>query len=91
VIFLENAGICLDLETTSSFQIPYNCDIPLSSYHPTLRNHTLATNKVKVKVKLSLYRAWRPLGLREVEATTFSDIRLTDGGKVVLPTNRIVK
>jgi hypothetical protein len=37
----------------------------------------------KGKVKLSLYRPWRPLGLREVEAPTFSDIRLTDGGKVV--------
>jgi hypothetical protein len=32
---------------------------------------------------LSLYRPWRPLGLREVEAPTFSDIRLIDGGKVV--------
>jgi hypothetical protein len=38
-------------------------------------------------VKLSLYRPWRPLGLREVEAPTFSDIRLTDGGKVS-PTRR---
>jgi hypothetical protein len=47
------------------------------------------TNKlVKVKVKLSLYRQWRPLGLREVEAPTFSDIRLTDGGKVVRPMRR---
>jgi hypothetical protein len=40
------------------------------------------------KVKLSLYRPWRPLGLREVEAPTFSDIRLTDGGKVVSPMRR---
>jgi hypothetical protein len=40
------------------------------------------------KVKLSLYGPWRPLGLREVEAPTFSDIRLTDGGKVVSPTSR---
>jgi hypothetical protein len=40
------------------------------------------------KVKLSLYRLWRPLGLREVEAPTFSDIRLTDGSKVVSPTRR---
>jgi hypothetical protein len=39
--------------------------------------------KVKVKLKLSLYRPWRTLGLREVEAPSFSDIRLTDGGKVV--------
>jgi hypothetical protein len=44
--------------------------------------------KVKGKVKLSPYRQWRPLGLREVEATTFSDIRLIDGGKVVSPTRR---
>jgi hypothetical protein len=42
----------------------------------------------KVKVKLSLYRPWRPLGLRDVEGPTFSDIRLTDGGKVVSPTRR---
>jgi hypothetical protein len=36
--------------------------------------------------KLSLYWPWRPLGLREVEAPTFSDIRLIDGGKVASPT-----
>jgi hypothetical protein len=41
-----------------------------------------------VKVKLSLYRPWRPLRLRQVEAPTFSDIRLIDGGKVVSPTSR---
>jgi hypothetical protein len=33
-------------------------------------------------------RPWRPLELREVEAPTFSHIRLTDGGKVVSPTRR---
>jgi hypothetical protein len=44
--------------------------------------------KVKLKVKLSLYRPWRPLGLREVEAPAFSDMRLTDGGKVVSPMRR---
>jgi hypothetical protein len=38
---------------------------------------------VRVTILLSLYTPWRPLGLREVEAPTFSDIRLTDGGKVV--------
>jgi hypothetical protein len=43
---------------------------------------------VKVKVKLSLYRLWRPLGLREVEAPTFSGILHTDGGKVVSPKRR---
>jgi hypothetical protein len=43
--------------------------------------------KVKVK-KFSVYRPWRPLGLRQVEAPTFSDIRLIDGGKVVRPTRR---
>jgi hypothetical protein len=30
----------------------------------------------------------RPLGLREVEVPTFSDIRLTDGGEVVSPKRR---
>jgi hypothetical protein len=44
--------------------------------------------EVKVKVKLSLHRAWRPLELREVEAPTFPDIQLTDGGEVVSPTRR---
>jgi hypothetical protein len=39
-----------------------------------------------IEVKLSLSRPWRPLGLRDVESPTFSDIRLTDGGKVVSPT-----
>jgi hypothetical protein len=42
----------------------------------------------KVKVNLSLYRPWRPTRLREVEAPTFSDIRLPDGGKVVSPKHR---
>jgi hypothetical protein len=41
-----------------------------------------------VKVKLSLHKPWRLLGLREVEAPTFSDNRLIDGGKVVSPTRR---
>jgi hypothetical protein len=40
------------------------------------------------KVKLSLYRPRRPLGLREVEALTFSDIRLINGCKVVSPMRR---
>jgi hypothetical protein len=35
--------------------------------------------------KFSLYKPWRPLGLREVEAPTFSDIRLINGGKVCHP------
>jgi hypothetical protein len=39
----------------------------------------------KVKVKFSLYRPWRPLWLREVEAPTFSDIRLIDGGQGCQP------
>jgi hypothetical protein len=39
-------------------------------------------------MKLSLYRPWRPLGLREDEAPTFSDIRHIDCGKVVSPTRR---
>jgi hypothetical protein len=43
---------------------------------------------VSNKVKLSLYRPWRPLGLREVEAPAFSNIRLIDGGKVVSLTRR---
>jgi hypothetical protein len=41
-----------------------------------------------LKVKLSPYRPWRPLVLREVEAPTFSDIQLTDASKVVSPMRR---
>jgi hypothetical protein len=41
-----------------------------------------------VKVKLSPYGLWEPFGLREVEAPTLSDIRLTDGVKFVSPTRR---
>jgi hypothetical protein len=44
---------------------------------------------IMVKVKLSLYRPWTPLGSREVEVPTFSDIRLTDHGKVVSPMRRL--
>jgi hypothetical protein len=40
---------------------------------------------LQVKVKLSLYRPWRPLGLREVEVPTFSGIRLTGGFKGCQP------
>jgi hypothetical protein len=42
----------------------------------------------RLKVTFSMYWPWSPLWLREVEAPTFSDIRLTDGGKVVNPTRR---
>jgi hypothetical protein len=45
-------------------------------------------DSIRIKVKLFLFRPWRPLGLREVEAPTFSDIRVTDGGKVVSTTRR---
>jgi hypothetical protein len=44
-----------------------------------------------ILLKLSLYRPWRPLGLREAEVPTFSlDNRLIDGGKVVRPTRRLL-
>jgi hypothetical protein len=36
------------------------------------------------KVKLSLFRPWRPLGLLEVEALTFSDIRLIDLQEILI-------
>jgi hypothetical protein len=43
---------------------------------------------LKVKVKIFLYRPWRPLALRVFENPIFSDIRLTDGAKVVSLTIR---
>jgi hypothetical protein len=48
----------------------------------------LLSKKYKGKVKFSLYRPWSPLWLRDVETPTFSDIPLTDGGKVVSSTRR---
>jgi hypothetical protein len=39
----------------------------------------------EAKVKLAIYGPWRPLGLRVVEAHTFSDIRFTHGGEVCQP------
>jgi hypothetical protein len=51
-------------------------------------NKTALKIAKKYKVNLSLYRPCRLLGLREVEDQTLSDIRLTDGGKVVSPTRR---
>jgi hypothetical protein len=66
--------------------------------HSPICVHDVVLNKlspgiaipVKVKLKLSLYRPWRSLGLREVEAPTFSDIRLTDGGRVVSPMHQLL-
>jgi hypothetical protein len=42
----------------------------------------------KDMVKLFLFRPWRLFNLRDVEAPTFSDIRLIDGGKIVSPMRR---
>jgi hypothetical protein len=47
---------------------------------------TLNVPNGNVKVRLSLYRPWRHLGLQKVEAPTFSDIQVTDCGKLVGPT-----
>jgi hypothetical protein len=44
--------------------------------------------RVDSMIKFSLYRPWRHLGLREVEALTFWDIWLIDGGKVVSSASR---
>jgi hypothetical protein len=52
-------------------------------------NNNNNNNNNNNKVNSFLYRPWRPLGLREVEALAFSDIRLiVDGSKVVRPTRR---
>jgi hypothetical protein len=50
-----------------------------------LLNISLHCKRIKVKVKLSLYRPVEALRLREVEAPTFSGIRLTDEDEVVRP------
>jgi hypothetical protein len=69
-----------------SLKIKCNRNILNISFAKKENEHSSFENSVKVK--LCLYRPWRPLGLREVQAPTFSDIRLTDGGKVVSPTLR---
>jgi hypothetical protein len=67
---------------------PYKTHVPIrdKKFNNTLDMY--APFPLHHKVKLSLYKPWRPLGLQEVEARTFSDIRLIDGGKVVSPTRR---
>jgi hypothetical protein len=62
-------------------------------YQPTWRGIPYNSNLQRhrhddLKVKFSLYRPWRPLGVREVEDPTFTDIRLIYGGKVVILTRR---
>jgi hypothetical protein len=59
---------------------------PVHVYHTT-QNGTIRVIISYLEV-FRMYRQWRPLGLREVEAPTFSDIRFTDGGKVVSRTRR---
>jgi hypothetical protein len=88
--------LCSDSEKIlkNGFDSPYNpwgCPFQDFYLRSTTHKNTDYIYRVctgKVKVKLSLYRPWRTLGLREVEATTFSDIRLIDGDKVVSPTRR---
>jgi hypothetical protein len=57
-------------------------------FHHVIFMENLA--QVGGKSKVILYRLWRPLGLREAEAPTFSDIRLIVGGKVVSLTHRLL-
>jgi hypothetical protein len=67
-----------------------NCEDTVTSVciKPVFGTNYLMEEKWLKKVKLSLYRPWRPLGLREVEAPTFSDIQLTNGSKAVSPMRR---
>jgi hypothetical protein len=62
------------------FMVPFPLIICESFYHPTLRS--LDPDFVFSK-SYPCNRPWRPIGLWDVEAPTFSlDNRLTDGGKV---------
>jgi hypothetical protein len=62
-----------------------------SYIHQTPQKASYAQQKpVQTTLKLSLYWPWRPIGLWEFEAPTFSDIRNTDGGKVISPTRRLL-
>jgi hypothetical protein len=59
--------------------------------YPIIENFTERKKQsyvTPVKGEVNFYRPWRPLGLREVEVPTFSDIRLSDDGKGVSPTRR---
>jgi hypothetical protein len=64
------------------FELTVLASVRMKTVHASDRSTTVTG------VKLYLYRPWRPLGLREIETLTFSDIRLTDGGKAVSPTRR---
>jgi hypothetical protein len=77
----------------------FNKETAPTSHETAHTSHDISTvqykcinihSTIQVKVKLSLYRPWRPLMLREVRAPTFSDIRLIDGGKVVSLMRRLL-
>jgi hypothetical protein len=74
------------VQTERLYSDVYRCEHFISRVSVSVYENTCPI-KVK-KVKLSLYRPWRPLGLREVEGPKFSDIRLVYGGKIVSLTGR---
>jgi hypothetical protein len=87
---LEMKAIC-SRETSVAFQRTTRRHVPEVCILYNHRCENFKSNACRPvmlsgKVKLSLYRPWRPIGLWEVEAHTFSDIRLIDRSKVVSPT-----
>jgi hypothetical protein len=59
----------------------------MHSFFDIKKTRPTEINRTK-KVNYSCNRPWRPIGLRDVEAPTLLDSRLTDGGKVVSLTRR---
>jgi hypothetical protein len=78
----------VEAPTFSDIQLTDGGKVVSPTRRPLFTSVKTSGTHCKVKVKLSLYRPWRPLGLREVEAPTFSDIQLRDGDKVVSTTRR---
>jgi hypothetical protein len=59
-------------------------DYPRFFHVPQFHENNIITELFLTDAQLGqLYRCWRVLGLREVEAPTFPDIRLTEGGEAV--------
>jgi hypothetical protein len=68
-------------------RIVITCELKSGKCYLALVRH-LGSYACKVNVKLSLYRPRRPSDMLKVEAPTFSDIWLIDGGEVISPTRR---
>jgi hypothetical protein len=90
--FCENSSASQQIPGILCSPVVYHFQKPetgINSESDETRLHSsISLKQVKEKGKIVPVQAVEALGLREAGSPTFSDIRLTDGGKVVSPTRR---